>query len=1366
MVKTKKAIWIGLTLIIISVFSIFIYATNGDWLPNNGAIITSAAIVSRNTGTAPFDDNNEPGNDSGAENNIVRSFDQITWTLENTMAINNTGDQYYTGGTIYFEASVPANLSDIVKWNTDSMNWIEDLEISDDATTITGSYTMPTEDSTVPGKQTLVFVLDVLGAKNGTQIQPTFKTWLNGNSASQRVTTIDSDIITVSAAPAYNIEVTKNPLNRDTYMEDPNNPGTELYGKVFGYGIVLSLNNTSSEDKGLKGTEYPTGDITFDLDLGLSRYGSSNEDDNGDLTDIVCPLLYQYCVDGEEDNLAYNDGREFFSFYGGSNYNYPYANRDYYTESDELDISNSVYKSGKYSIVQDGDCLHVTLKDYAFDGYFPKVYSYMELEDDIQYPDGRGNFSVLPLQIFIPMSEETEKDGLYYVEVMAENLNATSISGIQTTEQTIKEDDESIYEFMFYQRGDFSVIHQILDKDTEDYLHSSWQNGDGVAYPGQSIRLQTDLVQSQNNSPTYDRVEDQNILFKFDAECYEPEEDGEPWTYFGGDGEEFKFNVYYAAKKNGENWSSEQEQNEAVIEDLKYYRSLEELYSDGNNYCVGVLLESYTGWEANFPDQSWNNDTIVNIPVRVKETAEVGKTYSFTTDYRTYNVDLDRSVDSVMAEGFDGYSIDKMVDVKWGDYIKTEYDSYGQIIEGTHDNIYLGNTLLIVDAKSSITIGVVPDENGNEKLNYDYGKNEYDVNYVLTPSITPYPSIKDEKETTIYVEADLDYRASYVPGSCNYGDPTVITTNEYGDTVLIWEVNDVIVGKVIEPLTFTAHMSEEIENGEQLSAFAAIFAPEVDMRDKWLREDSVTVEIINLASHRLYKTTDTPVIEQNGEIHYTVSYKNNTDNEIPDFQLLDILPYNGDLRGSNFTGTYKLDRIEVTQWDKEGNELEDNNNLIIKYTDDDGVREEANVKDDNFAENWNEVDSYVINDYVTALAIIGNMDRQQKLVLDIYLKTDGNNGEDVYYNDSTARVYTDTEEMTTPAVRSSVVERKISGYAWLDNNKNGIIDEDESFLSNVEMVLTDSEGNSVIDVNGNEIGSILTDTNGYYEFDLLPEGEYIVGVVVDSTKYTLTEKEVGNNIEVNSKFNLDTQKTDIITKLNETTLPVMKEEYQNVGLVTSSGNIKVLHVLEGTDVSNPENITDVLYKTEIYSGEIGQDYTTVDRLNEINSDSSIKYELVSWTDNYVGKYTENTQYIIYYYNVLGNITLTKVDFNDNTIKLEGAKYRLEKLDGLGNVDSTFTAIELDTNKDGVATFEDLSAGKYILTEIKAPENYEISKENIEVEINKDNTNIQLNVTNKHKIELPETGGIGFSMFITIGIIIMSTAVVLKKIEKI
>ena len=265
-----------------------------EQLPDNGAKISSAQIIQTKTGTGPWDENDEPGNDSSEDNNIVRSFDQVTWTIENTFALNGDGASSYQGGKLYFEVKLPSDKfnSETAKWDLSSMAWVENAQLSSDKMTLTGCYTLNQNAITIPGKQTVVFVADILGAPNGTEFQPEFKVWLNGNTDDEKVT-VQSKNITVSAAANYNIKLVRN-TNENNRALDLDYNGTIYDGRIYGYAFILQLYNTNSS-KGLKGIEYPQGDITFDIDLKLERKGHQS-DEIIDITNLTTPLLWNYRI--------------------------------------------------------------------------------------------------------------------------------------------------------------------------------------------------------------------------------------------------------------------------------------------------------------------------------------------------------------------------------------------------------------------------------------------------------------------------------------------------------------------------------------------------------------------------------------------------------------------------------------------------------------------------------------------------------------------------------------------------------------------------------------------------------------------------------------------------------------------------------------------------------------------------------------------------------------------------------------------------------------------------------------------------------------------------------------------------------------
>ena len=172
--------------------------------------------------------------------------------------------------------------------------------------------------------------------------------------------------------------------------------------------------------------------------------------------------------------------------------------------------------------------------------------------------------------------------------------------------------------------------------------------------------------------------------------------------------------------------------------------------------------------------------------------------------------------------------------------------------------------------------------------------------------------------------------------------------------------------------------------------------------------------------------------------------------------------------------------------------------------------------------------------------------------------------------------------------------------------------------------------------------------------------------------------------------------------------------------------------------------------TEITGIPVGTKYEIVELLEE---ELGNKYEIESITGGEVkgntvkGEITvDDTEIEITYVNKkkLRDIQLIKVDSSDSNIKLEGAKFRLNKLEENGDIDKDFDPIEVSSDKNGQASFVDLPYGKYMITEVQAPEGYELLKEPIKFKIDNQNNNsvITIEVKNNKSIKLPAAGGNG------------------------
>ena len=1260
--------------------------TNGD-----KGYISSAQIIQTKTGTGPWDADDEPGNDSSEDNNIVRSFDQVTWTVDLTMVLKSGATESgLTGGIINVEVTLPEACADVMKWDLDSMQWIENGKVSSDGRTLTGQYSMSETDTTIPGKQTLVFVLGVEGAGNKTEIIPTFTFDLEGNEENEKVT-ITGEKIIVSAKGKYNIQLVRNSALIYKTTLDYGNGDTD--GRLYGYNFVLQLYN-ETESKGLKGIEYPKGEITFDINLQLQR-SKFETTELEDITDECTPILWNYRLnDWATNKKGYIEGREMFAVNGYHRYNSSiplgvYSNNRY-----------SVYDSGDVKITQEGSTLKVSVNNYAFNGIFPYYEAdYNGAFDATRtkvYTENIGAFSIGYMQIFVPDNEaSTVQDRNYYLTVSDSNMKSTSITDQQITDQMKTSDDNLRIQHVLYRPGSFDQQIIPIDKATNKILESNYSAGDGKAVIGQEVLIATKFVTSTSGD---DDIYTANRFLKFDGDALEPMyySDGTRYEYKKSLSENPVFRVWYVTKKDGTNWTSQDEMNNGNIEDMDIYDNIEDI-PDGK-ICIGIYTELIDG----YIHRAAGTSERLDFPMRIKETAKIGQTYGLTQRTQVWKEKLDRDVYSVL------HPENEYPTPTWDSgnrkYIKTEYDEEGVQIDGTNSGGFLwGNTILVIGANLHGSIQAV-DEDNKEKVNYDLGKNENITKFKITPQIDSNSNLTQQiTGINLKAKVTLPDGMTYRLGSSEYDEPE-IKENTDGSQELVWYIYGCTSGKAIEDITFEVNIDNETENGIQYTTqfviselIASNGISKIGNTKIEQRTSTETINIINLASHRLYKEVETPVIEKNGQIKYKVVYENKTDEVIPEFQLLDILPYNGDSRGSNFAGTYTLNNVNVTQ--TVNGTSQETSNLKLYTTNSDTVRT-MNSKDDGIGTNsiWTEktIES-TLNENATGLAIKGELQGKAKVELEITLNTSGNKEEDIYRNDTMAQVYTDSEQMQTGVVEAQVVNRKIEGKVWEDSNKNGLLDSNEAGIQGITVILLNVSNNQ-------EVTRTTTNEQGEYSFTALAKANYKVKVEYND-KYYLTEKNIGDNIEINSKFDTNTKETAEITKLNTISSPEIVEENVNAGLIKITYNIttkvegiggnisgegqdvyesvdkgedskkdiivspnvgyrvntitvngepisfeeetnhtvildKFINMQENKEVlvtfkkietsvlvhHYKENTTEQLSKDVTINGEVGDDYTT-----QVATDIPQNYELVATPANATGSMTEEQIVVTYYY---------------------------------------------------------------------------------------------------------------------------------------
>ena len=287
-----------------------VYDDGSIELTDDSAVVSSLAMT-KVTGTAPFDTSEGAGNDTSATDNIVRSFDTVTYQIEVNMEVNDTeygsddAKKYgsFRGGIINVEATIPKENEGLMKWSVDDMAWTNGTgKLSEDGLTFTAQYQMGNDRVRVPGKQAVNLVLKVEGAGNGSKLNPAFKVWMQGNETDKDnegyevIEITDNSPVTVSAKPGFNIKLRKGSRYQVKTNVDFGDGKGEVSGRMYGYGVILQLYNQDTS-KGLKGLEYPKGDITFDIETKLEAVETINREQvTTDITDLATPKLWNYKI--------------------------------------------------------------------------------------------------------------------------------------------------------------------------------------------------------------------------------------------------------------------------------------------------------------------------------------------------------------------------------------------------------------------------------------------------------------------------------------------------------------------------------------------------------------------------------------------------------------------------------------------------------------------------------------------------------------------------------------------------------------------------------------------------------------------------------------------------------------------------------------------------------------------------------------------------------------------------------------------------------------------------------------------------------------------------------------------------------------
>lgn len=676
-----------------------------DMLDTDSAAVSRLRLADRITGTAPFDKDNERGDDKDETNDIVRSYDTVTYDYEYTLTPDSTMD-YYRRTRVGFRFELPYP-QDKVTFDAEKMGWVDHtpgyepkLTTETIDGTVTQVYTCyrllePTSQSPTvnPGTGSIGLSVAVKGAPHGYRFHPTVKAWpawdaSNPTNTGAHPPAVDTPKdVTVSAKLNLNVRmVDYGNVDRGVFDFSPGAPDApnRTEGKVTGLGLGVALVTEMrwpDRTKGLKGLEAPSGRITYRLRLSNQYSDDTQAGTKHPMERRWQPLLYDYGhIDGDN-----------YSKYGRT-----FADIDPLRHvpgvADRADGYDSVARGNTtITTTTGGQGTDVTV---SFDGYDTSVFpthnkiqsSYDKCSTDYMTSDCStmqvGAIHTDVLQFITPTSRDGRTVAQYYGNVdQTANINAddikltaTGVSGdrLATAEdnsnQAVTGDDHAGSALTVRMQGTYSTRIRYThwsnstswnDAGTSgDWTQPDYGNGSDSLVQGSKLRLQIGhniIIQSEGDAEVMGMG-----LVKFDPNSIEPVDDHPdtqptiPMNVFTWGTRVTKrrnqIPYWYAVKKDGTNWKDYREQRDTKISGLDYYPTLNEAKTHGT--VVGMLFEDHNTVDPTGTSFNRRFTPIVALPARILDTARIGTVTPIVAEtaywtrnslVRTANLDADAS---------------------------------------------------------------------------------------------------------------------------------------------------------------------------------------------------------------------------------------------------------------------------------------------------------------------------------------------------------------------------------------------------------------------------------------------------------------------------------------------------------------------------------------------------------------------------------------------------------------------------------------------------------------------------------------------------------------------------------------------------
>ena len=1152
-----------------------------DMLDTDSATVSRLRLIDRITGTAPFDKDNERGDDKDENNDIVRSYDTVTYDYEYTLTPDSTMD-YYRRTRVGFRFELPYP-KDKVTFDAEKMGWVDHTPGYEPKLTtetidgiVTQVYTCyrllePTSNSPTvnPGTSAISLAVAVKGAPHGYKFHPTVKAWTAWDASNPTNTGTHKQAentpqdVTVSAKLNLNVRLGnfgKNDAGVYDFNTDQKEAPFANIGKVTGY--LHSITSTvevrwPDRSKGMKGLEMPTGKISYHIHVQNAYKDDKSDAKEKPLEERWQPYFYA-------DNDGGNCGiiqRNVVNLDNGTSPNCAAAVTTYAVKKGDNEYKVARTKTGlDIQVTFDGYDTSKFPSANSNNGPYNNDYAYLDSSKKIQQV---GPIHVNQFRFVVP----TEYNGktvskIYGVDQISHNtITEGGLQASTATEDKISDENDSNagqsitnddtagvtssvrMPGWFSQKIRYSTMNSWVAND--DGMSGHWanpdaNNGSDIVLAGSTVGVQLgyQIALSDNETTPVTGM----TLGKFDPSVLEPatEDSSKSDIGFSTWGARIKTDSttgnkaprFWGVKKDGTTWKSDDEQRKATIKDLNFYPTLSEAKQHG--VIVAVLVYEQSSIDPENSSLGRNFFLGTKTPMTVRDDA-VGKVAQITADtYVWTRKDLTK---------LSGLSIDDD-NVKWAQwvgnykspldlykdmsnpsytnssesYTKSTFDENGVYQGGDTADVLKGDSLFVTTEIPHISKSTeqTDDTGKNHKNIYDLDKEQRYADWLLTATADTVKNSTGETYTTDYhikdvVPKGLTYvdGSSYIGGTYKEnnkgqergtvtgGTPVApkVTKNDDGTTTLEWVVTNVQADSSTKTLLHYSTTIGDASDPDNDAKNNQQYANHVEIRSKRAmgtplstrgQKADYTIRVSRTHSSALATRAQPLLNDIEKPLGFTNMLGNFSKDEKKNPYAVDIMPYSGAGSLSKYSGGYVMTGLNMGV--KNGASLD---NVRVYFTTDPKWRTvDATKITREQVEQWTEAK---VDRNTGTVTIPDGCDKpvswaftsdklpaNARYDFSFAFKPSDNKASDAYVNR-----WTDGDNKVDAVTQ--VVERKVNGVAWFDTNHDGIRQDSDRLLADVNVTLVDGNGRTVTSVDGKPC-TATTDRNGHYEIGSIPAG--------------------------------------------------------------------------------------------------------------------------------------------------------------------------------------------------------------------------------------------------------------------------------------